>query len=93
MPACLQTKHELETSMLSATGWGATYYGGGTHSFLQKVQLNNLPVQTCHTTYKPDSKLLRGVDEQLQICAGDLEKSMDTCQVSLLIFLGISRPY
>nr|XP_022900042.1 venom protease-like [Onthophagus taurus] len=79
-PACIQTKHDLQHDNLSATGWGALEFGGSMYNYLQKVNLNNLPIKNCLKTYGPQSRLPQGFNETIQICGGNLQARMDTCQ-------------
>ncbi|XP_022910651.2 venom protease-like [Onthophagus taurus] len=79
-PACLQSKFELDHNNLTITGWGATYYGSGLQSYLQKAYLYNLPAKNCMRSYRPQTRLANGFDEELQLCGGDPESSVDACQ-------------
>nr|XP_022913253.1 serine protease snake-like [Onthophagus taurus] len=78
-PACLQSELEFK-GRLTATGWGALFYGGDMYNKLQKLDLVNLEKEKCLPTYKPQRKLRNGIDIDIQICGGNLEKSVDTCQ-------------
>ncbi|XP_022910653.2 venom protease-like [Onthophagus taurus] len=79
-PACLQSKFELDHNNLTITGWGATDYGSGLHSFLQTANLYNLPTKDCVRSYRPQSRLANGFDEELQLCGGDPNSMVDACQ-------------
>ncbi|XP_071055523.1 venom protease-like [Onthophagus taurus] len=79
-PACLESKLEFEYNNLTITGWGATEYGGGFHSYLQKAYLYNLPALNCTRSYRPQSGLENGFDEELQLCGGNPKSNADTCQ-------------
>nr|XP_022913251.1 venom protease-like [Onthophagus taurus] len=78
-PACLQSELEFE-GQLTATGWGALFYGGEMYNKLQKLDLMNLEKEKCLPTYKSQKNLRNGIDIDIQICGGNLQKSVDTCQ-------------
>nr|XP_022913256.1 serine protease snake-like isoform X3 [Onthophagus taurus] len=78
-PACLQSEFEFK-DRLTVTGWGALFYGGEMYNKLQKLDLMNLEKEKCLPTYKPQKKLLNGIETNSQICGGNPGKSVDTCQ-------------
>nr|XP_022910650.1 serine protease snake-like [Onthophagus taurus] len=78
-PACLQSKLDLDHNNLTITGWGALYYGGKLHTYLQKANLHNLPAGNCARSIRAQPRLANGFDEELQICGGDPETMVDAC--------------
>lgn len=83
-PACLNTKLEFEAEKTIACGWGGTTI---THTDpanrLQKVVLEIFSHEECKTAFPPDERLVTGINEGKQFCAGGRNKSKDTCGVSL----------
>lgn len=96
LPACLQTTHHLaEHETPSATGWGRLGYIGETSDELMKVNLSYFTNDQCRQVYAnvPQRRLPNGIIDRTQLCAGGIDESKDTCQVSQfhLIYLAFSR--
>lgn len=81
-PACLQTNADLSGTEPIATGWGTTEFGGATSDILQKVTLQYFSNDQCRANFQPQTRLVNGIDENSQLCAGGVTESKDTCQVS-----------
>jgi secreted trypsin-like serine protease len=86
LPACLNTVFDVKprTSKLTATGWGLLAFAGSSSDNLMKVDLSLYPNRQCRSHYRNVSKrkLLKGIDDSTQICAGGRGKEeKDTCQV------------
>jgi secreted trypsin-like serine protease len=79
-PACLETKRDIPVDTLQAIGWGALDADGTTTSHLMKVDLKILKQGECQNGLPKGSlRLIRGILDDYQICAGD-PSGKDTCQ-------------
>ena len=83
-PACIRTLQEFYSYGFDyhATGLNSTDHGKDMHMVLQKTKLNVFPDEKCLPTYKPQEKLEKGINVTTQLCAGNSEEVMDTCQVN-----------
>ncbi|KAK3908476.1 Serine protease snake [Frankliniella fusca] len=86
-PACLHTEPALrpragneKDDLPVATGWGNTDWVGDASSHLLKVALRVIEPDVCKKAFESVSKikLPKGIDPEMQICAGGSGK--DTCQ-------------
>ena len=85
-PACLYLDSEIRSERAIATGWGYTSYGGSTSNDLLKVVLDLFNQNTCGLYYQNYSRLSRGIVDNLQVCAGSVNATKDTCQVICQLF-------
>ncbi|XP_074025825.1 serine protease snk isoform X1 [Leptinotarsa decemlineata] len=82
-PACLHVKKEVNTTSLTASGWGKKEYLGDFSNHLLKINLFHVNNIDCRNYYPNVSRRLlsNGILEQLQVCArGGIGR--DTCQVN-----------
>lgn len=86
-PACLPTSPYPPNINLIATGWGRTEYSGSRSETLMKVSLDLFSNALCRQAYVsiPTRQLPDGINEDLQICAGDAHEEKDACQVCNLL--------
>lgn len=85
-PACLQTNSQIGTKKAIATGWGLTSFSGSGSDTLLKVTLEFFTANSCNNTFRREigsGKLINGIDDESQICAGSHTEEKDTCQVSI----------
>lgn len=81
-PLCLPTSAMNNNDVLIATGWGGTERNGEPSKSLLKVVLDPFLHQECYNyyLYNRDRKLINGIDERTQLCAGSrLLERKDTC--------------
>ncbi|KAF7277349.1 hypothetical protein GWI33_008527, partial [Rhynchophorus ferrugineus] len=79
-PACLHTTTSISSKLLTAVGWGRTDFAGPTSNDLLKVDLRTFTKNQCTPFYKNAKKLPKGIDNNIQICAGGADKQIkDTC--------------
>ncbi|KAJ3656694.1 hypothetical protein Zmor_015747 [Zophobas morio] len=72
-PVCLHTEKDVPVDILQATGWGKVGFFG-LSMYLLKVDLHIVDHRTCARKYASVSntrKLRDGIQDDLQICAGD----------------------
>ncbi|GJQ73795.1 hypothetical protein Trydic_g18735 [Trypoxylus dichotomus] len=79
-PACLQIEKNIDSNIFIATGWGAVEVGGEINDILQKVNLTSAPFEICSRFYQPQRGLEKGLADESQICAGNVQEIGDTCQ-------------
>ncbi|GJQ73794.1 hypothetical protein Trydic_g18734 [Trypoxylus dichotomus] len=70
----------IDSDIFIATGWGAVELGGENNDILQKVNLTSAPFEICSRFYQPQRGLEKGLTDESQICAGNVEEKGDTCQ-------------
>lgn len=83
-PACLHTQFQINNNFCLASGWGRKGFTEETSKELLKVKLELFSLDRCNASYKSDAggkKLLRGIDDSTQVCAGSSVDLKDTCQV------------
>lgn len=78
-PACLWTRDYINTTTVSATGWGLTKFGGSISEELLKVDLEIFDQIECVHYYGTGRKFRNGIIEE-QLCAGDHTGEKDTCE-------------
>lgn len=77
-PACLWSKHEIETKIATASGWGFEGTFGTLADDLMRVDLDILTQDKCIATFMSATNRIR-INEN-QICAGKLSEKKDTCK-------------
>lgn len=78
-PACLNAAKTTNRDVnYIATGWGLTAFAGEKSDILQKVELQDVPINVCKEKYQYDRRLQSGIVEDWQLCVGAPNK--DTCQ-------------
>lgn len=82
-PACLPHADTMLAETVVAIGWGATSLPSTRQSKLQKVQLNPVPFEDCMESYKTNSRLLQGILNETQVCAGAKKGGRDACSVGV----------
>lgn len=82
-PACLPQWDTVMSEKVVATGWGATSSSSIRRSNLQKVPLNLVSFHDCKLTYPANRKVLNGLLNRTQFCAGSKTGERDTCVVRL----------
>lgn len=84
-PACLNAKWDFGGSKSIACGWGGTT---NIHSdpanHLQKVVLDVFSYEECKESFPADDRLVTGINDNKQFCAGGRNESKDTCGVSFI---------
>ncbi|XP_065204403.1 serine protease snake-like [Planococcus citri] len=80
-PACLYTAStdSLIKFRASITGWGRTGAAERSSNSLQKATIGIVDHQNCTTSFEARPTLERGYDSKSMICAGDIDKGIDTC--------------
>lgn len=82
-PACLPQSQRIETKHVIASGWGRMNYNADVSEHLQKVVLEIFTQSECNQSYSNEGRQLRrGIDDEIQLCAGSHIDEKDTCQVS-----------
>lgn len=76
-PACLPEHVNTEQKAV-ATGWGDDVTGQRSNVLL-KVTLETYDQNVCSKIYQPNAKLLRGIQEKYQLCAGSMTDVNNTC--------------
>ncbi|XP_071055378.1 venom protease-like isoform X1 [Onthophagus taurus] len=83
-PICLWTNPKTsDVDKVIVTGWGHTEYANeaSKSDLLMKAALDVFTGSRCNKTYSRDTvKLPRGIDDELQMCAGSFTDNKDTCQ-------------
>lgn len=82
-PICLYTALAIPSEAeMTATGWGVKEFGGEPSSALLLAKLYIYNHDECKTQFPAHlfRKLPRGVDDQIQVCAGGRGERKDTCQ-------------
>lgn len=88
-PACLPQSQRIETRHVIATGWGRISHNSDVSEHLQKVVLEIFTPTECNQSYSDQERLLRrGIDDEIQLCAGSHSDGKDTCQVSCNSHIG-----
>lgn len=88
-PACLPQSRRIETKHVIASGWGRLNYNSDVSEHLQKVVLEIFTQHECNQSYFNEGRQLRrGIDDEIQLCAGSHIDGKDTCQVSCNSFTG-----
>lgn len=82
-PACLPQSRTVETKHVIASGWGRVHHDSDVSEHLQKVVLEIFSSAECNQSYINEGRQLRrGIDDEIQLCAGSHIDGKDTCQVS-----------
>jgi len=71
--ACLVAKGEKTTGLVTVTGFGGTYEGGGASDILMSVNLDSIPDATCARVYN-------NYNPTAMMCAGVMSGGKDSCQ-------------
>ncbi|CAH0559204.1 unnamed protein product [Brassicogethes aeneus] len=82
-PACLYSYFRINHQNALASGWGRLGYTEDTSKDLLKVKLELFGVTKCNFTYRHDygsKRLIRGILDDTQLCAGSTKELKDTCQ-------------
>lgn len=84
-PACLWPTRELGKHIRGAiAGWGFQNYTDALpSSHLLKATVSFKPVDECNLQFRNESRLMRGIDDDIQVCAGSdaNEAITDSCPV------------
>lgn len=83
-PACLPEFSSMSFWAM-ATGWGQTNSSHPESAHLLKAELSLFTHQDCNTLYKKfnDRKIINGIIDDTQICAGPTTNREDTCMVRI----------
>lgn len=85
-PACLPQSRRIETKHVIASGWGRLSHASNVSEHLLKVVLEIFTPAECNQSYSNEVRQLRrGIDDEIQLCAGSHSDARDTCQVSCRI--------
>ena len=81
VPICLPQEGELTTTNAIATGWGRTGFWSDGSEVLMKVMIEYFNREACDNSFKGYDKLKTGgIDWDRMVCAGNTNKTGDTCQ-------------
>lgn len=81
IPICLVQEEQLRTIKAIATGWGKTGYYNDGSEVLMKVMIEYFNRDVCDESFNGVDKLKTGgIDWDRMICAGNTNKTGDTCK-------------
>ncbi|KAL1117766.1 hypothetical protein AAG570_004081 [Ranatra chinensis] len=80
-PVCLHNDPVIPVSTGVATGWGRTDFVGDTSPQLMEVELTLVEGEDCENLLgrSNGTRLPRGLDPEIMLCAGEKEGGKDTC--------------